>query len=46
MLTILTGLYVHTQALASHYAFKTQKTLGSTDVLSRYRAYANENVCR
>ncbi len=45
MLTLPSGLLIHTQAVASHYAFRTQETLDSTDVLSRYRAYANENVC-
>ncbi len=45
MLKIIPGLLIHTQALASHYAFRTQEALDSTDVLSRYRAYANEVVC-
>jgi hypothetical protein len=45
-LTKMPGLLVHTQALASHYAFRTQQELDRTDVLNRYRAYADENVCR
>jgi hypothetical protein len=41
------GLLVHTQALACHYAFGPQlKELDSTDILPRYRAYAQENVCQ
>ncbi|ODH13515.1 hypothetical protein ACO22_07178 [Paracoccidioides brasiliensis] len=37
---------VATGALASHYAFTSQvEDLKNTDILSRYRAYANELVC-
>ena len=33
------------KALASHYAFRGQKGLESTDVLDRYRLYAQEEIC-
>ena len=46
MTDLVAGLLVHTEALAAHYAFNPQKEgLEATDVLSRYRAYAIENVC-
>jgi len=38
-------LLVDTHAIVSHYAFGKQPELLSTDVLARYRAYANEKVC-
>lgn len=38
-------LTVQTTALAAHYSFNRQHTLDHTDVLSRYRAYAVENIC-
>lgn len=38
------------KAVASHYAFQAQKIDGRglewTDLLSRYKAYADENVCK
>lgn len=36
---------VDTHAIVSHYAFKKQPELLSTDLLERYRALANERVC-
>ena len=36
---------VHGKAIASHYAFRTQGGLESTDILDRYRLYAEEQVC-
>ncbi|OJD11301.1 hypothetical protein AJ78_07895 [Emergomyces pasteurianus Ep9510] len=37
---------VATGALASHYAFASQaEDLKNTDILSRYRAYANDLIC-
>ena len=38
-------VYVQTKALAAHFAFKTQGALYETDLLGRYRAYANEMIC-
>ena len=38
-------VYVQTKALAAHFAFKTQGALYETDLLWRYRAYANEMIC-
>ncbi|KAL8909112.1 MAG: hypothetical protein Q9207_000446 [Kuettlingeria erythrocarpa] len=36
---------VNTHAVAAHYSFRTQHELYDTDLLSRYRAYANEMIC-
>ena len=33
------------RAVASHYAFRGQKGIESTDILERYRLYAQEQVC-
>ena len=38
-------VYVQTRAIASHFSFGTQREMYDTDLLGRYRAYANENVC-
>jgi hypothetical protein len=32
-------------ALAVHFAFRTQGEMEDTDLLDRYRAYAQENIC-
>ena len=37
--------YIQTKAIASHFSFGPQRELYDTDLLSRYRAYANEKVC-
>lgn len=36
---------VNTHAVAAHFSFRTQHELYETDLLDRYRAYANEMVC-
>ncbi|KAL8973531.1 MAG: hypothetical protein Q9197_002218 [Variospora fuerteventurae] len=36
---------VNTHAVAAHFSFRTQHELYDTDLLSRYRAYANEMIC-
>lgn len=36
---------VQTRALTAHFSFAVQKEMYDTDLLSRYRAYANEMVC-
>lgn len=36
---------VNTHAVAAHFSFRTQHELYDTDLLDRYRAYANEMVC-
>ena len=37
---------VQSKAMAAHFSFVTQRTLYETDLLPRYRAYANEFICR
>ena len=37
--------YIQTRAIASHFSFGPQLEMYDTDLLSRYRAYANEKVC-
>lgn len=37
--------FINTKAIVAHYTFMTQHDLGATDLLNRYRAYANEMVC-
>ena len=41
----LIALFVNTHAIAAHFSFRTQHELYDTDLLSRYRAYANEMIC-
>ncbi|KAL8833292.1 MAG: hypothetical protein Q9170_004351 [Blastenia crenularia] len=36
---------VNTHAVAAHFSFRTQHEVYETDLLDRYRAYANEMVC-
>ena len=36
---------VQTRALAAHFSFAVQHEMYDTDLLSRYRAYANEMIC-
>ncbi|KAL8668161.1 MAG: hypothetical protein Q9202_000139 [Teloschistes flavicans] len=36
---------VNTHAVAAHFSFRTQHEIYDTDLLSRYRAYANEMIC-
>ena len=38
--------YIQTRAIASHFSFGPQGGMYETDLLARYRAYANEHVCR
>ena len=42
---ISTALYVNTHAIAAHFSFRTQHELFDSDLLSRWRAYANEMIC-
>ena len=37
--------YIQTRAMAAHFSFGPQRELYDTDLLSRYRAYANEKIC-
>jgi len=38
---------MHGKAMASHFSFGAQYNgLQQTDLLSRYKAYADESVCR
>ena len=39
-------LLVNTHALAAHFSFRSQHEMFDTDLLNRYRAYANEMVCK
>ena len=39
-------VYVQTRAIAAHHSFGPQGEMYQTDVLNRYRAYANDHVCR
>lgn len=41
----LVAVLVDTHALCAHFHFFTQREIASTDLLDRYRAYANENIC-
>ena len=41
----LTALYVNTHAIAAHFSFRTQHEIFDSDLLSRWRAYANEMIC-
>lgn len=45
ILTSNTEVLVQTHALAAHFSFGAQPEMYDTDLLSRYRAYANEMVC-
>ncbi|KAG8529541.1 uncharacterized protein KY384_006178 [Bacidia gigantensis] len=38
-------LLVNTHAIAAHFGFRSQAEMYDTDLLDRYRAYANENIC-
>ena len=38
-------LLVNTHAIAAHFSFRSQHEMYDTDLLDRYRAYANEMVC-
>ena len=39
------ALLVNTHAIAAHFSFRSQHEMYDTDLLDRYRAYANEMVC-
>ena len=39
------ALYVNTHAIAAHFSFRTQHEIFDSDLLSRWRAYANEMIC-
>ena len=41
----LSALLINTHASVAHFTFMTQHDCYTTDLLSRYRAYANEMVC-
>ena len=41
----LTALLINTKSTVAHFTFMTQHDLFATDLLDRYRAYANEMVC-
>ncbi|KAL6721411.1 hypothetical protein ACLMJK_000514 [Lecanora helva] len=38
-------LLVNTHAIAAHFSFRSQHEMYQTDLLDRYRAYANEMIC-
>lgn len=38
-------LLVNTHAIAAHFSFRIQHEVDETDLLDRYRAYANEMIC-
>lgn len=38
-------LLVNTHAIAAHFSFRIQHEVYETDLLDRYRAYANEMIC-
>lgn len=38
-------LLINTHAIAAHFSFRSQHEMYDTDLLDRYRAYANEMVC-
>lgn len=38
-------LLVNTHAIAAHFSFRSQHEMYDTDLLDRYRAYANEMIC-
>ncbi|KAG8525344.1 uncharacterized protein KY384_008988 [Bacidia gigantensis] len=38
-------VYIQTRSIASHFSFGPQGLIYDTDLLGRYRAYANEKVC-
>lgn len=40
------ALLVNTHAIAAHFSFRTQHEVYDTDLLDRYRAYANEMICK
>ena len=42
---LTTGPVADGRGLVAHYSFGSQRTLGTTDILDRYRSYAKENVC-
>ena len=39
------ALLVNTHAIAAHFSFRSQHEMYDTDLLDRYRAYANEKIC-
>lgn len=41
----LSAFFINTKSIVAHYTFMTQHDLVATDLLDRYRAYANEMVC-
>lgn len=45
MLTLYLACLVDTHAIISHFSFATTRELETTDLLERYRLYANEMVC-
>lgn len=45
LLTMPSENLVQTHALTAHFSFAVQPEMYDTDLLSRYRAYANEMVC-
>lgn len=42
---VIIALLVNTHAIAAHFSFRSQHEMYQTDLLDRYRAYANEMVC-
>jgi hypothetical protein len=43
--SISTDVILDGTGLAVHFAFHTQGEMEDTDLLDRYRAYAQENIC-
>lgn len=43
--SMIIAALVNTHAIAAHFSFSSQVEVMRTDLLSRYRAYARENVC-
>lgn len=41
----MSALLLNTRAVVAHFSFLSQRDLFATDLLDRYRAYANEAAC-
>lgn len=45
LMMVIIALLVNTHAIAAHFSFRSQHEMYDTDLLDRYRAYANEMIC-
>lgn len=45
LIIVFSALLVNTHAIAAHFSFRSQHEMYDTDLLDRYRAYANEMIC-